>query len=169
MDPAYCWYNNEKKTFKPTPYGVLYNWFAVNTGKLCPSGWHVPTKAEWDTLFSFVGDSVPANLGYLPSESESAGMKLKESGNEHWAVIDTIYSTNEYGFTALPGGMRTIYGVFWAISEAGTFWTADEEKNDVEKDDAENVEMNHNSNGIFDPGQYKKTGMSVRCVRDTVN
>lgn len=166
MDPAYCWYNNEKKIFKPTPYGPLYNWFAVNSGKLCPSGWHVPTRAEWDTLFYFVGDSVPVNLGYLPNDSESAGMKLKESGNNNWAVIDTIYSTNEFGFTALPAGMRTIYGVFWGISEDATFWTADEEKNDVEKDDAESVQMNHNSNGIFDPGQYKKTGMSVRCVKD---
>ena len=47
--PAYCWYNNDAATYKST-YGALYNWYAVNTGKLAPAGWHVATDAEWTKL-----------------------------------------------------------------------------------------------------------------------
>jgi len=51
--PAYCWYNNDA-TNKPT-YGALYNWYTVNTGKLCPTGWYMPADAEWTTLTTYVG------------------------------------------------------------------------------------------------------------------
>ena len=47
--PGYCWYNNDAATYKPTN-GALYNWYAVNTSKLCPLGWHVPSDDEWKTL-----------------------------------------------------------------------------------------------------------------------
>jgi uncharacterized protein (TIGR02145 family) len=53
-------------------YGALYNWFAVETGKLCPTGWHVPTDAEWTVLSDYLGG---ANI---------AGGKLKETGTAHW-------------------------------------------------------------------------------------
>ena len=46
--PAYCYYNNDISNKKM--FGALYNWYTVNTGRLCPSGWHVPTDAEWTTL-----------------------------------------------------------------------------------------------------------------------
>jgi len=52
--PGYCWYNNDETTYK-NPYGALYNWHTVHTGKLCPSGWHVPTDSEWITLTSYFG------------------------------------------------------------------------------------------------------------------
>ena len=52
--PGFCWYDNNEDTNKAT-YGALYNWFAVNTGKLCPVGWHVPTDAEWTTLTTYLG------------------------------------------------------------------------------------------------------------------
>lgn len=52
--PAYCWFDNDGITFKDN-YGALYNWYAVNTGKLCPAGWHVPTDAEWTALTDYLG------------------------------------------------------------------------------------------------------------------
>jgi len=52
--PAYCWYNNDEASYKVT-YGALYNWYTVNTGKLCPSGWHIPNDAEWTTLTNYLG------------------------------------------------------------------------------------------------------------------
>jgi uncharacterized protein (TIGR02145 family) len=55
---AYCWYNNDEATYKAT-YGALYNWNTVNTNKLCPTGWHVPSDGEWTTLIDYLGgDSV---------------------------------------------------------------------------------------------------------------
>ena len=89
---AYCWYNNDPATYKAT-YGALYNWYAVNTGKLCPTGWHVPSDAEWTTLTDFLGGE-----GY-------AGGKLKEKGTAHW-VNPNVDATDEYGIKALPAGDR---------------------------------------------------------------
>jgi hypothetical protein len=44
--PAFCWYDNDEKNNK-NQYGGLYNWYAVETGKLCPVGWHVPSNKVW--------------------------------------------------------------------------------------------------------------------------
>ena len=67
--PGYCWYNNNV-SYKSV-YGALYNWYSVNTAKLCPTGWHVPTDAQWTTLATYLGgESV-------------AGGKLKEAGTTH--------------------------------------------------------------------------------------
>ena len=54
--PAYCWMLNDEVTYKDL-YGALYNWFAVNSGKLCPTGWHVPSDAEFMTLEEALGMS----------------------------------------------------------------------------------------------------------------
>jgi len=95
--PAFCWYENDV-TYK-NPYGALYNWYSVNNSKLCPTGWHVATKAEWDALISYLGGVYQAYV------------KLKEAGSSHWLGTNT--GTNSYGFTALPGGYRSFS---WALS-----------------------------------------------------
>ena len=89
ITPGYCFYNNG--VVNKNTYGALYNWYAVNTGKLAPKGWHVPTNDEYTTLITFLGgESV-------------ASSKLKESGTSHWQSPNTE-ATNQSGFTALPGG-----------------------------------------------------------------
>jgi uncharacterized protein (TIGR02145 family) len=70
--PMMCWYNNDKATYSVNKYGALYNWHAVNSGKLCPKGWHVPSSSEWTTLVKFLGDSTLSG-GYL-----------KEAGFSNW-------------------------------------------------------------------------------------
>lgn len=52
--PAYCCYHNDAITYKNT-YGALYNWFTINTGKLAPKGWHIPTDVEWTALINNLG------------------------------------------------------------------------------------------------------------------
>ncbi len=95
--PGYCWYNNDVKN--KDIYGALYNFYTVNTKKLCPEGWHVPSDAEWTTMVKFLGDE------------NTAGDKLKESGNAHWKNF-LITATNDFDFTALPGGTRLYSGIF---------------------------------------------------------
>jgi uncharacterized protein (TIGR02145 family) len=109
--PAYCWYNNDEVTNKPL-YGGLYNWYAISTGKLCPADWHVPSDEEWTTLVTFLGgESV-------------AGGKLKETGATHW-FSQSIGTTNESGFTALPGGTRYVgVGEFSSIVQRAAWWSA---------------------------------------------
>ena len=52
--PGYCYYNNTTNADSIKKYGALYNWYAVDTKKLAPAGWHVPTDAEWDTLQNYL-------------------------------------------------------------------------------------------------------------------
>jgi uncharacterized protein (TIGR02145 family) len=163
--PGYCWYENNRGRYMET-YGALYNWFAVNTGKLCPAGWHVPSDAEWTVLTRLMGDSIPwiesgDSVIFVP---EVAGIKLKESGNYHWFKMDSIYTRDEFGFTALPGGSRFRQGTFFDVEYEGLWWTSTEYEYD--KGDAVDREMFHNQNGVTDIHQYKQFGMSVRCIKD---
>jgi uncharacterized protein (TIGR02145 family) len=145
---GYCWYDNNISN-KDT-YGALYNWYALNTGKLCPTGWHVPSEAEWTTLIT-----------YLDGES-IAGGKLKEVGTTHWTSPNN--ATNETGFTALPGGYRHRDGVFRDLGSLGYWWSATEL--DVDSTWAWFHEMSYFVTDIFLNNQYKKDGFSIRCVKD---
>jgi uncharacterized protein (TIGR02145 family) len=59
---TYLWYNNDQSN--KNPYGAMYNWYAVNTGKLAPVGWHVPSEAEWTTLANYVGGWYPTTTNF---------------------------------------------------------------------------------------------------------
>jgi uncharacterized protein (TIGR02145 family) len=142
-------------------YGVLYNWRAAMNGKpgssanpsgvqgVCPTGWHLPSDAEWSELTD--------NLG-----GESiAGDKLKESGTVHWNSPNTG-ATNETGFTALPGGLRYLDGAFINVESIGYWWSATE----FSIDNAWVRDMSY-THGDVDRGcGSKEYGLSVRCVRD---
>ena len=88
-------------------YGRLYNWHAVNTGNLCPSGWHVPTDAEWTTLEMALGmsESEANSTGYRGTD-QGTQMKSSPSDNPAWD------GTNTSGFSALAGGYRNYNGNF---------------------------------------------------------
>ena len=110
--PGYCWYNNDVDIYK-ADYGALYNWYTVNTGKLCPQGWHVSTDTEWTILTTYLGGQ------YL------VGGKLKETGTVYWNSPNSG-ATNESGFTALPGGLRFYNGAFSNHGTYGNWWSATE-------------------------------------------
>lgn len=144
---AYCNYNNTTNTDTIATYGRLYNWYAVNTGKLAPKGWHVPTDTEWTTL-----------TDYLGGES-IAGGKLKETGTTHWISPNTS-ATNESGFTALPCGYRSSNGTFNGIDG---YWWSSTEGSTV---DAYERNVFYDDIGVFSYYFNKGSGSSVRCVRD---
>ncbi|MBN2665560.1 MAG: fibrobacter succinogenes major paralogous domain-containing protein [Bacteroidales bacterium] len=148
--PAYCWYNNDATTFKNV-YGALYNWFAVQTGKLCPAGWHVPDNDEFIEFVTFLGGL------------SVAGGKLKETGTSHWLSPNTG-ATNESGFTALPGGRRSIItnGTFVTMGEIGFYWSADEDEIVYGGIGI----LHYNSAEIEGDAYSKPNGMSVRCIKD---
>jgi uncharacterized protein (TIGR02145 family) len=151
--PGYCWYGNNFTTYGSV-YGALYNWYAVETGKLCPTGWHVATDADWTTLINYVG-------------VVGAGGTLKEAGFDHWNSPNTG-ATNAIGFTALPGGLRyndtqdAFAGVFRRLHEYGWWWSSTDHNTTaawgrVMYDDASSI------------GRYtydKNYGFSVRCVKN---
>ena len=109
---AYSVFQNKTDESFIATYGFLYNFYAIDTGKLAPAGWHVPTDAEWSTLLNSVGGSA------------TAGKKLKEAGTAHW-VSYALEATNEFGFTALPGENRGANGLFTSgVGVNAEFWTA---------------------------------------------
>jgi uncharacterized protein (TIGR02145 family) len=145
---AYCWFGNDESSYKAT-YGALYNWYTVNTGKLCPTGWHVPSYDEWTTLSDYLG-------GWAV-----AGGKLKEIGTTHWGELNEG-ATNEIGFTALPGGYRDDTGVFYYIGNAGYFWLPNEDKPTT----AFYIGIGNNSSYLSRGfTSNKKFGFSVRCIK----
>ncbi|HLF36112.1 MAG TPA: fibrobacter succinogenes major paralogous domain-containing protein [Cyclobacteriaceae bacterium] len=146
--PGYCWYNNDDGTFKNT-YGALYNWYAVDTDKLCPAGWHIPTNDEWRTMINFIGDS------------SIAGNKMKEVGTIHWTSPNTD-ATNESGFTALPGGARYYNGYFADIGNFGYWWTTTE----IDSTSALIRLLYCSSPGIYTDRYDKWDGYSVRCLKN---
>ncbi|MCD4735751.1 MAG: fibrobacter succinogenes major paralogous domain-containing protein, partial [Bacteroidales bacterium] len=146
--PGYCWYDNDSATNGYT-YGALYNWYTVNTGNLCPTGWHVPTDGEWTHLTNYLG-----GVTY-------AGGKLKETGTTHWNPPNTG-ATNETGFTALPGGRRDYYGTFSYIGNYGSWWSATEWGTGV----ALFRRMSYNQYGVYSMDDWAVSGFSVRCLKD---
>ncbi len=144
--PGYCWYN-DSVSYEAT-YGALYNWYVVNTGKLAPKGWHVPTDSEWTVLTTFLGGTTVA------------GGKLKETGTAHWDTL--VGATDEYGFTALPGGCRIFLGSFYYIGSLCYWWSATV-YNATSAWDRALVSDNTYVGVYINDYQY---GLSVRCVRD---
>ncbi|HYK45550.1 MAG TPA: fibrobacter succinogenes major paralogous domain-containing protein [Parafilimonas sp.] len=142
---AWCWYNNDSAT--GAVYGKLYNWYAVNDPRgLAPTGWHVSSDADWDTLSTFLG--------------KNAGGKLKDTGTIEAGTGLWHYqnkkATNKSGFTALPGGTRGPDGTYFElIGYHGIWWTS-------------TVRWLANSSGdiLYGNVNDKRCGYSVRCLKD---
>jgi len=153
-DPYYYVYGYEgtdvaaaQATENYDTYGVLYNWPAVMTEGICPSGWHVPSDGEFTELTDYLGGE------------GVAGGKMKEAGYDHWNTPNTG-ATNSSGWTGLPGGYRYsggfshngINGYWWSASESGSYsWKRV-------------LGIYINSVGRGDYVRY--IGYSARCVRD---
>jgi len=141
---AYSWYNN-KETNKAT-YGALYNWYAVNTNKLCPIGWHVPSQKDIHLLLMALGSQ--------------GGDKLKEAGKKHW--LSENAGNNSSGFTALPGGSRSWSGEFSNLQKIGNWWSSTEQKEKV----AYSLYLYYSKSEAENSTGGKTEGMSVRCIKD---
>lgn len=147
--PGYCWYNNDQGTYGNT-YGALYNWYAVNTGKLCPAGWHIPTNEEWTTLTTFLGGE------------NVAGGKMKETGTSHWNIPNTG-ATNVSGFSALPGGLRTSGGSFVNVGNLVLYASSSEYSSSL----VWCRQMQNSDTRLFTFFSGEKAfGYTVRCLRD---
>jgi len=141
---AYCWYSNDSVL-----YGALYNWYTVNSGKLCPSGWHVPSDAEWTSMTDQIGGE------------STAATKLKETGTVHW-VSSITPATNESGFTAIGSGYRAPSGIYNNLKHYAYFWTS-----------TGNTAIDAMCRFIYSgfdnlnvSAGNKLNGLSVRCIKD---
>ena len=145
--PTLWYYNNDAATHAAS-YGGLYNFCAVETGNLCPTGWRVPTGADWNSLFSAAGgESV-------------AGGHMKEIGLTHWN-FPNAGATNLTGFTARGGGLYND-GIFLGLKDRALYWQSDQSNALI----AIYRFINASDGAVYSEGFDKNsTGISVRCVR----
>ena len=157
---AWCYYYNDPAS--GAVYGKLYNWYAaagiydaaslVNPAlrkNLAPTGWHVPTDAEWTTLTTCLGGE------------SIAGGKMKETGTMHWRAPN-IEATNESGLTFLPGGYRSPNGTFYNESISGLWWSRSEHN----AASAWGFHLNFDYGGAILQTDEKGYIFSVRCIKD---
>jgi uncharacterized protein (TIGR02145 family) len=164
--PGYCWYQIDS-TANKNVYGALYNWYAVNKGNLCPSGWHVPADSDFHKLALAIDSNA-----VLSDTETNLGGTLKETGTVHWASPNGD-ATNESGFTALPAGTRedNIPGGydpssnFEGLQIGACWWTSTELDSNIAW--YRNLGcVNGNLARLAGSNQSKRFGYSVRCVKD---
>jgi uncharacterized protein (TIGR02145 family) len=145
---AWAYVNNDPST--NGNYGKIYNWYAVNDPRgLAPAGWHIPTQAEYTTLNNcLTGDFY-------------AGGKLKTTGTTDWMAPNTG-ATNSSGFSALPGGRRSVAGVYSGFGTQGLLWTATSQT----ATHAWVFSLVYSSFSSSFTGIENKEGATVRCVKD---
>ena len=142
--PKYQWaYNGNEDNV--IPMGRLYTYYAITDDRgICPAGWHMPSDQEWTILTTYLGGT------------GIAGGKLKETGTVHWTGTN-IGATNETGFTAIPGGLRTFDGYFMYIAR---WWSSTE----VNSGSAYGRTMNGYNDDVTRNSLDKKDGNAMRCL-----
>ncbi len=162
-DPVYYVYGYQgtavpeaKATTNYTTYGVLYNWSAATTS--CPDGWHLPTDQEWEDLAVFISDD---NGGYTNTveEWDNVGRHLKATTG--WGGGGN--GTDDYGFSALPGGLRNSTNFFDRLLFITNFWSTTESGTTSH---AWVRGMNSNYSELYRSEFIMDYGFSVRCIRD---
>jgi len=153
---AYCNYNNNSSN--ANTYGRLYNWFAVNDSRnIAPNGWHVPSDAEWKELEMY--------LGMNQTEADDDGWRGTDEGNKLRSTSgweNDGNGTDDYGFTALPGGYRHSSGYFYLLGDFADFWSSTE----LSIIFAWSRELICNYALVNRNLSYKQYGFSVRLVKD---
>ncbi len=164
-NPGFCWYGNDYDS-NDEKYGVLYNWYAVETGRLCPKNWEIPTDADWKVL-----EGVVDSQYWVESfEWDKIGRRGYDAGS-HLAYNGQLWETGTltlyFGFnlnsdfSALPGGRRNEDGIFVEITQNAYFWTR--------TFDLENLpwyrEISKDYINIYRGVTTKNQGFSVRCIR----
>ena len=164
---AYAWYDNDE-SYKDL-YGALYNWRAVNTGNLCPEGWHVPEHSDFYDMIAFLIDSdenySDDNIGNALKSCRQVNSPLDGDCNvtEHprWDAHVTHYGTDDFDYGALPGDIRFPSGSYDELGTYFNIWTSTERNPNT----AWSWYIGYNDGEIGPDFMFKNTGYSVRCVR----
>jgi len=156
---AYCNYDNDENNVDT--YGRLYNWYAVNDGRnIAPVGWHVPSDEEWKQLEIYLGMS-QSDADEIGWRGVNEGGKLKETGTAHWNSPNAGAS-NKIDFAALPGGCLRSYSGFFDLHDNAYFMSSTE----ISSSTVWSRALSYNNSEIYRGSYSKKTGYSIRCVKD---
>jgi uncharacterized protein (TIGR02145 family) len=167
--PAYCWYGNNESNNET--YGNIYNWYTVNTGKICPDGWHVPSKNEWTALEDFLYTN---GFNYDGTTYENKIAKALAAEAENWNNNTFTHGApgydaypeyqNKTGFGMLPGGYRNYNGGFSDRTRLARFWSST--VSGTEPDKAWYFYLWFTYVDSKQSTWYKHSGNYIRCVKD---
>lgn len=154
-------------------YGGLYNWYAMrkivsvggfNVEGIAPAGWHVPTEAEWLSMINYLM-SVYGGSVIAPGVWSVVGGTLKETGLTYWNSPNTG-ATDSITFSGKGNGYRDTAGSFAnSLHYANFYWAYD----GAVGNSGSSYQLLYNSSNFFKPGNLKKDGICIRCVRDETN
>ncbi len=156
VDSSWCYGNDTTNCGR---YGRLYKWNEAKT--VCPAGWHLPSRAEWDSLARAVkGETVYGEVNWY-----TADKKLKASlGWVDYRGDRRGNGSDEYRFSALPGGIRYANGAFKNVGETGFWWSSAETDGNFAGFHSMDSEDEWCGSRMEDIN--KGNGLSVRCVED---
>ncbi len=154
----YCYNDDENNC---NIYGGLYQWnemmqYVTTPGAkgICPTGWHLPTDAEWTTLTTILGGESAAGGKMKSTGTIDEGTGLWYSPNEG--------ATNESGFSAVPAGYRSYTGAFEYIDYRSHWWSSSEQNPPYYYVRY----LFHIFSFVYRSQVYGNHGFSVRCLRD---
>jgi uncharacterized protein (TIGR02145 family) len=172
---AWCYYNNDPAN--GAIYGKLYNWYAVMgiydaasaanpalRKKLAPTGWHMPTDAEWSSLINCLDPNADGGNVFNIAGDKMKSIGTIQEGTGLWQQDATFFSipNNESGFTGLPAGLRAGGGGFIGIVTNCSWWSSTESSTS----NARTRELDYRYTQVFRPFFVKQYGLSVRCIKD---
>ncbi len=153
--PGYCLTSNSKVT-----YGVLYNWYAIKTGKLCPDGWHTASHNNWYSLVYPFDKNLQANM-----ESKSAGCDLAKPGITQFSGCTSV-APNKSGFSAIAGGWRFQSGEFSNDGKSSRFWLPEDQYPGSDFAFYIYLSCGCSSKQVSLKADNRGYGYSVRCVKN---
>ncbi|MCL2289427.1 MAG: InlB B-repeat-containing protein [Bacteroidetes bacterium] len=172
--PAMCYYNNDPES--AVTHGGLYNWFAVNTGVLCPTGWHVPSDDEWIALIDYLianGYNWDGSTNMTENKVAKAMVSVAPYDKGVWlnsgaaGAPGTVSDAGEHkrnitGFSAIPVGERTVLGIY----EAYTWWTQFWSSTQNQERNAWRYAFHYAFEGPWRGFMLFENGYSVRCIKN---
>jgi uncharacterized protein (TIGR02145 family) len=172
--PGYCWYDNAESVYKEE-YGAIYNWHAVQTGKLAPKGWHVATNEDWVALvnylleheknFDFTIDLYSADRSNHCATfiADTIGWYYSEFHGDVGNYDSFSAKNNKTGFSAKAGGLRRENGAYHAFGMYAGWWSSSDPEDTLELGV---WDVSYSSECIGRSHCSKDNGLAVRCVRD---
>ncbi len=149
VENSFCYKNQEENCLK---YGKIYTWNAAVDNGVCPSGWHLPSLEEWQTLFKAVG-------------GKSKAAKVLKTTRDWYEGCD---GTDAYGFSAKPAGFSGVYNdtmFFDGNDGSGTYFWTSTEQSDI---NAYAINLSYTDEAVSIDA-FKSHGFSIRCIKDNVD
>lgn len=177
-EPAFCWYLHDEGKYRNL-CGGIYNYYVASSGNICPTGWRVPTRYDWDDLeqylvangYNYDGTTSGNKIGKSLASTAMIALVLLPSVPFTWEPSpntgtpgngDYPLKRNSTGFSALPVGLRSANGNFMNLYITGPWWSSTDESMGY----AWYRWVQNANEGFHTMSSYKWNGFGIRCIKN---